>query len=122
WPARSAEAGRRQAGVSDRMPRTRQFYLTVSFAFAIVTYLAVQIIQAGVELLSPAGAGRDGLAGSVVVHTTSLIAWVGACMLVGLAAHHYLARLGTSLQSETRRGEKLALVSDVSGALTGPHP
>src|SRR5204862_6824220 len=41
---------------------------------------------------------------------------------VGLVAHHYLSRLGTTLHAETRRGEKLALVSDVSGALTGPHP
>src|SRR5262249_21782721 len=42
--------------------------------------------------------------------------------LVGLAVHQYLSRLGTTLQAESRRGEKLALVSDVSGALTGPHP
>lgn len=51
-----------------------------------------------------------------------MVAWVGACIRVGLVAHHYLARLRTSLHAEHRRGEKLALVSDVSGALTGPLP
>jgi signal transduction histidine kinase len=122
WPARSAEAGRRQVSAGDRMPRTRRFYLTVSFAFAVVTYLAVQLIQAGGELLNAAATARDPLTGSILVHLTSLVAWVGACMLVGLIAHYYLSRLGTTLTAETRRGEKLALVSDVSGALTGPHP
>src|SRR5262249_36156067 len=77
--------------------------------------------QSGVELLSPAATARDPLTGGILVHTTSLVAWVGACMLAGLAAHKYLSRLGTTLQAESRRGEKLALVSDVSGALTGPH-
>ena len=62
------------------MPRTRRFYLTVSFTFAVVTYLAVQLIQAGGELLNAAAINRDPLTGNLLVHATSLVAWVGACM------------------------------------------
>ncbi|MFN8636436.1 MAG: GAF domain-containing protein [Chloroflexota bacterium] len=121
WPTQSEEAGRRP-GAGDQRTRTRGFYLSVSFVFAVLTYLAVQLIQLGGELLNAAATATDPLAGSMLVHATSLTAWAGACMLVGLVAHHYFSRLGTSLHAETRRGEKLALVSDVSGALTGPHP
>src|SRR4051812_10800033 len=107
WPARSAEAGRRQASAGDRMSRTRRFYLTVSFAFAVVTYLAVQLIRAGGELLTATNTAQDPLTGNILVHAPSLVAWVSACMLAGLAAPHYLSRLGTSLNAEPRRGEKL---------------
>src|SRR5687767_9633492 len=80
WPSRSAaEPGRRSSTSSDRATRTRQFYLAASFAFAVVTYLAVQLIQAGVELLSSPATAGDSLAGSILVHATSLVAWVGAC-------------------------------------------
>lgn len=121
WPSRSATEPGRRSAATDRT-RTRQFYLTASFAFAVVTYLAVQLIQGGVELLSASSDANDTLARGILVHATSLVAWVGACMLAGLFAHQYLSRLGTTLQAESKRGEKLALVSDVSGALTGPHP
>ena len=122
WPMRPEEAARRLAGAGERNTLTRTFYLGVSSGFAIVTYLAVQAIQLVGAMLNATATQTDPLAGSVLVHATSLIAWIGACMLVGLIAHHYLSRLGTSLNAEHRRGEKLALVSDVSGALTGPHP
>ena len=46
-------------------------------------------------MLNAAATATDPLAGSLLVHATSLIAWVGACMLAGLVAHHYLSRLGT---------------------------
>ncbi|HZO28723.1 MAG TPA: hypothetical protein VFH48_22340 [Chloroflexota bacterium] len=122
WPVRPEEAVRRLAGASDGQSFTRAFYLGVSFIFAVLTYLAVQVIQLVGAMPNATATATDPLAGSVFVHATSLVAWVGACMLVGLVAHHYLARLGTSLHAEHRRGEKLALVSDVSGALTGPLP
>ncbi len=73
-------------------------------------------------MLNAAATATDPLAGSMLVHATSLVAWVGACMLAGLVAHHYFSSLGTTLHAEHRRGEKLALVSDVSGAMTGPLP
>jgi signal transduction histidine kinase len=120
WPARPEEAGRRSAG--DRGPRTRGFYLGVSFVFAVLTYIAVQLIQGVGAMLNAAAMAADPLTGGILVHVTSLVAWVGACMLTGLLLHQYLSRLGTTLNAEHRRGEKLALVSDVSGALTGPHP
>jgi signal transduction histidine kinase len=122
WPTRSEDAARRLADAGDRQQRTRSFYLIVSFAFAVATYLAVQVLQAIGMMLNATATATDPLMGGMFVHATSLVAWSGACMLVGLVAHHYLSRLGTSLHAEHRRGEKLALVSDVSGALTGPHP
>ena len=94
------EAGRRPATAGDRNTRTRTFYLGVSFAFAVLTYLAVQLIQAGGAMLNAAATATDPLAGSMLVHATSLVAWVGACMLAGLVAHHYLSRLGTTLHAE----------------------
>ncbi|MCC7371014.1 MAG: GAF domain-containing protein [Chloroflexi bacterium] len=122
WPTRSEEAGRRAAGPLDRNPGSRGFYLSVSFVFAILTYLAVQLIQWGGAMVNASATAADPMVGSLLVHLTSLVAWVGACMLAGLVAHYYLTRLGTSLSAEHRRGEKLALVSDVSGAMTGPYP
>lgn len=122
WPIRSEEAGRRSAGPAERNTRTRSFYLTVSFVFAMLTYLAVQMIQFGGAMVNAAATSTDPTIGNLLVHVTSLVAWAGACMLAGLVAHHYLSRLGTSLNTEHRRGEKLALVSDVSGAMTGPYP
>ena len=121
-PTRSEETARRLVGAGDNQARTRAYYLTVSFAFAVLTYLAVQLIQLIGSLLNAAATAADPLVGNLFVHATSLVVWVGACMLAGLVAHHYLSRLGTSLYAEHRRGEKLALVSDVSGALTGPLP
>jgi signal transduction histidine kinase len=122
WPTRSEEAGRRAAGPAERGTRTRAFYLSVSLVFAMLTYFAVQMIRLGGEMVNSTATATDPLVGSLLVHLTSLVAWVGACMLAGLVAHHYLSRLGTSLNAEHRRGEKLALVSDVSGAMTGPYP
>jgi GAF domain-containing protein len=122
WPARSEEAGRRSATAGDRNTRTYRFYLGVSLAFAVVTYLAVQLIRAGGVMLNAEATATDPIVGSILVHATSLVAWVGACMLAGLVAHHYFSSLGTTLHAEHRRGEKLALVSDVSGAMTGPLP
>ncbi|MGE3268014.1 MAG: GAF domain-containing protein [Chloroflexota bacterium] len=122
WPMRSEEAGRRSVGAAERNTRRRGFYLIVSFVFAILTYLAVQLIQFGGEMVNAAATETDPTVGHLLVHLTSLVAWVGACMLAGLVAHYYLTRLGTSLTAEHRRGEKLALVSDVSGAMTGPYP
>lgn len=122
WPTRSEEAGRRAASPLDRNHSTRSFYLTAAFVFAILTYLAVQLIQWGGAAINASATATDPMVGNLMVHLTSLVAWVGACMLAGLVAHYYLTRLGTSLSAEHRRGEKLALVSDVSGAMTGPYP
>jgi hypothetical protein len=124
WPARPEESGRRTAGAAarERGTRARGFYLGISFVFAVLTYIAVHLIQVVGATLNAAATAADPLTGGILVHVTSLVAWVSACMLAGLLLHQYLSRLGTSLNAEHRRGEKLALVSDVSGALTGPHP
>jgi len=119
WPSRSAEPGRRQANAGDRTTRTRRFYLAASFAFAVVTYLAVQLIQAGGELVNAATTARDPLMGGILVHATSLVAWVSACMLAGLVAHRYLSTLGTTLQAESRRGEKLASLQHIVNLIVG---
>src|SRR4051812_4412396 len=80
-PARSEEAGRLLAGESE--PRTRAFYLATSFVFAVLTYVAVQLIQAGGAIVNSAATATDPSIGNLMVHATSLIAWAGACMLAG---------------------------------------
>lgn len=71
WPVRPEEAVRRLAGASDGQSFTRAFYLGVSFIFAVLTYLAVQVIQLVGAMLNATATATDPLAGSVFVHATS---------------------------------------------------
>lgn len=125
WPSRAEEAARRPARAAARTPRAPRFYLGAALLFALVTYFAVELIQAAGLALHAATNDADphsSTFGMLLAHASSLVAWVGACMLVGLVVYRYQSRLDTTLNAEHRRGEKLALVSEVSGALSGPLP
>ncbi|MCC6174332.1 MAG: GAF domain-containing protein [Chloroflexi bacterium] len=123
WPSSNEDAGRSPARAADRTSRSRHTYLAGAFLFSILTYGAVELIKAGGSALTAATADpAASTVNALLVHATSLIAWIGACLMAGLVAHHYQSRLGSTLNAATRRGEKLALVNDVGGALTGPLP
>src|SRR5690348_16581000 len=82
WPVQAEAAGRSRADARDGGLRSRQFYLIVAAAFAVVTYLAVELVLfAGVAMYlaaNPSTARSE--VGTWIAHASSLIAWVGACM------------------------------------------
>jgi GAF domain-containing protein len=124
WPSRAENAARRRVD-ADRGVRSRQFYLVASSVFAVVTYVAVMLIWAGgVALFAAAHPGAPAATNTAtwIAHATGLVAWMSACLVVGLFAHQYQASLDSTLTAAHRRGEKLALVSEVSGTLSGPLP
>jgi signal transduction histidine kinase len=125
WPARAEVGSRERPATSHGGLRSRRFYLVAAATFAIATYLAVELARvASLALFVAANPGQSdqSAASAWIAHASSLIAWLGACLVAGLVAHRFQTGLGSTLTAAHRRGERLALVSEVSGALSGPHP
>ncbi len=107
-----------------RAPRSLAFYVAASTAYALVVFVAMNVVYdlelANAGLLPPPDGPREALVRAVTIHAGSFLVWLVVSLVAAVVAYRFAATLAVTLDRAVRRERDLNLVSEVAAALAGP--
>ena len=104
-----------------RVSRSRAFYLLASAAYAVVVYIAIELLFTA-ELVRGgllAEPSVEAVAGTAGLHVVSFVLFVSFSLIAALIASKIAAAVSAALTVEGRRASELAIVSDLASRLSG---
>jgi signal transduction histidine kinase len=102
-----------------RLARPRLWYVGVAVVLGAAVYLIVELVFQ-LELVTAGPISQESPLGALAVHRWSLLLWLFVAGGTGFVAERFARGLAVAARDAERGREELALVAELSAALSGP--